>query len=1060
MKPIKLIISAIGPYAETMEEIRFDLFEEKGLFLIAGDTGAGKTTIFDAICFALYGTASGSYRDTKNLRSEYADPRVESFVDFYFSHQGKEYHVWRKPAYERRKQRGTGMVLEKGNAVLYEEGKEPKEGLTQVNAAVRELLHIDEKQFKQIVMIAQGEFWELLNARTDQRTEILRTIFQTDGYKSLEYKLKDRMGAADKERTSMKSSIIQYFEDVTADEEDELSEELAKMKDMAGRSGSEWDLDSFIRMTEQVIASDRDRMTRLKTNLEKAETELKKDQKALSVASINNEFIEKKNRLEREQEKLIQRKAEIEEKTRLLDRQKKATHQVHPHETAWMKKREEVARTEELIAAAGEKYRIAVETAETAEAELAQAKGQEQEAEEYGRLVSHIDEEEPRYRKKEELRTRIKELEESERLILAKETRWIEEENALKEKIASLNHTVKELKGKPSELIAAQNLRERQEKLLSDLRAILKEHLQEREKKKKDLRKKQDFFSAERERLDEVEKNRKEAERILEDSRAGILAKKLVDGEKCPVCGSIHHPEPAKLKETSITEEDFKKLKEEEKTLQQKKNHAFTEAEKAKASLEEFENRLRIAILDCVDNPLLDRKCEGKELEALIPEVEEASIQAERMFRELEERLRNLDKECQTLRNAETELDTALGTETRKLEERKEQLDEEKQQTRQELTEARATEKTLETLSFPDWETAQQERSRAENGRKKILDDIVSAETKKKKADNAVAAAASEQKTLASSLKQQRQDEEVQKGRLDQEIRSNGFRSLEEMRSYVVEEDGIAESEKTIHDYNQAVATNRSLLSDARAAAEGKEFINVDDLQEVCEKKSDAVNRLRKNYHDSENRIKTNEEKKKNILSQKEKLEKAAKEHGICQRLYNLVRGKTGNGKITMEQYTQAAGFDGIIAAANRRLRPMSDGQYELYRQEDTPGKKSNTFLDLEVLDHFTGHRRPVGNLSGGESFKASLSLALGLSDTVSSNLGGVQMDALFVDEGFGTLDRKSIDSAMEILGNLTGNNKLVGIISHREELMENIPQQIKVTKTKHGSRITVEQAE
>ena len=135
----------------------------------------------------------------------------------------------------------------------------------------------------------------------------------------------------------------------------------------------------------------------------------------------------------------------------------------------------------------------------------------------------------------------------------------------------------------------------------------------------------------------------------------------------------------------------------------------------------------------------------------------------------------------------------------------------------------------------------------------------------------------------------------------------------------------------------------------------------------------------------------------------------------------------------------------------------MSDGQYELYRQEDSIGKRSNTFLDLEVLDHYTGHRRPVGNLSGGESFKASLSLALGLSDTVSSNLGGVQMDALFVDEGFGTLDRKSIQNAMEILNNLTSSNKLVGIISHREELMENIPQQIKVCKKKDGSHIEIE---
>jgi exonuclease SbcC len=200
-----------------------------------------------------------------------------------------------------------------------------------------------------------------------------------------------------------------------------------------------------------------------------------------------------------------------------------------------------------------------------------------------------------------------------------------------------------------------------------------------------------------------------------------------------------------------------------------------------------------------------------------------------------------------------------------------------------------------------------------------------------------------------------------------------------------------------------------------------------------------------------------NKNKKENIEQRREEYEKAKKENDICSRLYQLVAGNTGKEKITLEQYIQAAGFDGIIAAANRRLRPMSDGQYELFRREGDLGKKSNHFLDLEVLDNYTGHRRPVGNLSGGESFKASLSLALGLSDTVSSNLGGIQMDALFVDEGFGTLDRKSIDNAMETLTNLSGTNKLVGIISHREELMENIPQQVRVTKTKDGSRFRIE---
>ena len=227
--------------------------------------------------------------------------------------------------------------------------------------------------------------------------------------------------------------------------------------------------------------------------------------------------------------------------------------------------------------------------------------------------------------------------------------------------------------------------------------------------------------------------------------------------------------------------------------------------------------------------------------------------------------------------------------------------------------------------------------------------------------------------------------------------------------------------------------------------------------EEAALRAKEEAERIRGKHSRGEHRLETNREKRKSILDRRKEYEEARKESTVCRTLYNLVKGTTGNGKITLEQYIQAAGFDGIIAAANRRLLPMSGGQYELYRQEDSLGKRSNTFLDLEVLDHYTGHRRPVGNLSGGESFKASLSLALGLSDTVSSNLGGVQMDALFIDEGFGSLDRKSIESAMEILSALTGSNKLVGVISHREELMENIPQQIKVKKTREGSEITIE---
>ena len=1056
MKPIKLIISAIGPYAGRVPDINFSDFEEKGLFLISGDTGAGKTTIFDAICFALYGSTSGSYRDTKNLRSEYADDSVQSYVDFYFSHQGKEYHVYREPSYERKKQRGTGVVEVKEKAVFYEEGRTPTEGLTQVRNAVEELLHINEKQFKQIVMIAQGEFWDLLNAKTDQRTEILRTIFQTGGFKNIEYRLKDRMDRAGGARIGAEKSIVQYFEDVTASEDDDLYAELEGLKERAGRSSSAWNIDEMINIMESLIGSDKEKLAVIKKELKDAEEDLNKQNDELATAETNNAFIEKRDRLVRERDALAEKKAGMDEKIRLLDRQKKAVRNVKPFYDSWTEKSREVENTKKKLERSAEAVKNAKAEAEIKDAALESAKKLEPEAEELKKAIARINDEEQKYRQKDELEGRLKKLKEEDEAAVLAEDGLKENENKLKEKIKTLSLTVKELKERPQELILAKSEKEKICKLLTDMDELLNVQTPENTGRKKKLENEQKAFIDARNDYDEANRKREEAERILEDSRAGLLALKLAEGEKCPVCGSVHHPDPAKLTDASVTEEEFKALQEKEEALLKKKNEANTSAEKTKISLEEFESRLRVNILNCLEDPLLSMSMEGSDQEELLKALEEGRSKVRNLSSENTKKCISLEKDCGTLKHAEEDLEKALGTETEQLNSEKEKLADKKAKIRDEITKDSATLKTLQQLSYPDWDTAEKERQQAEARKDKIFEDIRKAEEEKKTADSRVTASESEKKTLEDSLKQQVQDEEAAKNRLDAAVVSDSFTSVEEMLLFVVSEKDIALSDKEINEYDQAVATNRQKLFDAEADAKGREIKDIEELKALRDEKNANVALIRKKYNSGENRINTNREKQKSILEKREEFEKAGKEYNICRRLYDLVKGTTGNGKITLEQYIQAAGFDGIIAAANRRLLPMSDGQYELYRQEDSLGKKSNNFLDLEVLDNYTGHRRPVGNLSGGESFKASLSLALGLSDTVSANLGGVQMDALFVDEGFGTLDRKSIDNAMEILMNLTGSNKLVGIISHREELMENIPQQIKVRKTKTGSSISI----
>ena len=1057
MKPIKLVLSAFGPYAGTIPEINFEQFEGKGLFLISGDTGAGKTTIFDAICFALYGTTSGTYRDTKNLRSEYAKDSTDSFVDFYFSHQGKEYHIWRQPAYERKKQRGAGFITEKEKAILYAPGDAPIEGITQVNNAVKELLHIDDKQFKQIAMIAQGEFWDLLNAKTEQRTEILRTIFMTNGYKSIEYRLKDRLDASYKTKTNTENSIVQYFCDAQADDASALGEELEELQGKAERSSSAWNLGEITDLMERIIEEDKGFFKAVKSEFKDSEKEYEDNKKALAIAKTNNEFIKRLNDLVAEKKRLDEEKENIDKLEDLLKLQRAATREVNPAYLAWNSKNEEIQKTEKQIGLEDQALTGAIETSKQKTKALEEAEKTRPQADELQKAIDKIAGEEDKYQQRDRLRKEIVALETAEADNAQEEERLILADKELQERINNLRKTVAELKDKPSELFEAKALGGQLRELDDAMDSVISVQVPEREKRSKNLVSKQKSFTKAFEEYEEANAKRIEAEKILDGCRAGILAQQLEEGQKCPVCGSVHHPELAVLPEKSITEEEFKNLQDEEIRLQEEKSRKNTDAEKVKISLEQYEDQMRIDILDCLENKILDLNKTEETLDELVESLSEAKKVVDQKIVD-NDRLQNaLNKDCETLKKSESALEKAQGEESKQLLDAKNALSEKKQNTAKLVTEARTTLKSLNELSFANWAEAKKEIDKNTELKNAIIGTITEATEAKVSADKNVTRHQSALNTLQEAMKTQKGDEKTLKASLDKALKAQKFESVDKMRSFVVTEKEITASEKKINGYKQSVSTNSTQLKQAEKDAKGKTEVDVAELQRICTEQGKIVDGIRKRQNTIENRINNNGDKLKSILSQGGELEKARKDHTICSRLYNLVKGTTGNGKITLEQYIQAAGFDGIIAAANRRLLPMSDGQYELYRQEDSLGKRSNTFLDLEVLDNYTGHRRPVGNLSGGESFKASLSLALGLSDTVSSNLGGIQMDALFIDEGFGTLDRKSIDGAMDILINLSGANKLVGIISHREELMENIPQQIKVSKGKDGSHIAIE---
>lgn len=1057
MKPSKLIISAFGPYANKAE-IDFSLFDEKGLFLISGDTGSGKTTLFDAICFACYGKASSDRRDTKSLRSEYAKDSTESYVDFYFSHQGKDYHVYRTPQYERRKLRGEGTVSVKESAILYRDGEPPVEGIREVSTAIEQLLHINVNQFKQIAMIAQGEFWDLLNAKTDERTTILRTIFMTDGYKNIEYKLKERMDEAFGSFKDAEKSIIQFFNGAKADENSENYEELDRLKNQAERSSSAWNISEMITCLSALDAEDKILEKRVNQELKDAEGIQKELQKELNLAKTNNGFVERLKNLVAKKTELDTKKTEIAEKEKTLEKQLLAVNKVKPAYDNWKKQVEVIETAEKEKAETEIALSDSRDALKTAQERYEESKKREKEKEELTVKVDQITRDEEKYTERESIVSKIAELKEISKQIAEEEKNLRNEAKALQEEISALTKMIKELKNKPAEREKIVSEISILKNLIAKVKETIDHQIPEYDKKEKVFKNSREKAAKSVKAYEEAQEMRSKAETILDGCRAGILAELLKDGEACPVCGSKTHPSPAKLPPKSITEAEFEELKESEEKARTNKEAAVSDAERAKTALETYGASLRTNILDCLQNDVYEANdVDGLDLSELVGRLKTEKIDLDNVLESKKKEEKRLQADVNALEAANTSLESAQGERTSELEERKSKNTEAKQQNATDLAGAEATKNGLASLQYESWAKASKARDLAKTTINEIEDAIVAA-TKAK--EDAAENEASQKAKLAeqkSNLKKIQTEERKLKEKFEKLLGSNKFSNEQEFLDFVVDEKIISDIQEEIKKYNEEVKSTNDQLKTAKEDAKGKKYIDITELSARVTSKETEVKEIRNRQNVIKNRRDKNDEVAQNISSQKSGYEKAKTAHAVFTRLYKLVKGDTGTGKITLEQYIQAAGFDGIIVAANRRLMPMSEGQYELYRQEDSLGKRSNTFLDLEVLDNFTGHRRPVGNLSGGESFKASLSLALGLSDTVSSNIGGVQMDALFIDEGFGTLDRKSIDNAMDTLLNLSGSNKLVGVISHREELIENIPQQIKVSKGKEGSKITIE---
>lgn len=1081
MKPTKLVMQAFGAYAE-QTEIDFTQFEEKGLFLICGDTGAGKTTIFDAISYALYGEASGSYRDTKNLKSEYVDKKVESFVDFYFTHQGKDYHVCRKPSFKYTNR--NGKPDEQAEKVIFYqpdgttlEGAKNVDGTKEKPGAIPQLLNMDAGQFMQVAMIAQGEFWKLLNAKTNERTEILRTIFQTDAYKKLELKLKNRMDVSFAARKEKEQSISQSFrevkvepaeisegisgilaEDLVEDSEEQPRSVVQRICDLQEKlqdSKAVWNIEEMLTLLQAVIGEDTEKAKQKETVLAQAEEELQKLQGTLVSAKDNNAILERYARTKEEQEVLESQKGLFEERRIQLDRTKQATYKVKPEYDAWSAKEHEWERTKQLITDGAQTLADCQTRAGMADAKVKETEALRPEAEQCQKIVDKVREEEPRYKEREMLQHELGQIQLQLATQEQQEAALVTAEQMLQKRIGELQEQQAVWKEEPQQLAQAQaahdkllDSQKKTESIAKNLIPAWRRKQQELEEAQREYRKNQDAYESAKEAFTH-------ADRLYRANLVGILASDLAEGDPCPVCGATHHEKLATLVEASVTAEQCKELK----AVEEKKLDAFNQATASASSLRAVVQAKELQLKEQIRGCMTPAFIGGVEaLEELLVIFERQRAKLVDAVAQSREQMDTLQQNCEKLREVEAMLARAQGTEMARLAEQRKSLVEERQSLIAKQAASQATLAALQTLSYPDWEAAMQAGNHALARVTEIQTALDTAAKEKKSADEAVARVQASIATQKQALEQQKSDAQMLKQRLNEKLTACQFASVEEMQAQVATDAEIHAEETKLADYDKKVTEVAARLSqlEQEQDARHRTLVDLEQLQQEHTSKRVQVETLRTALQAITFRIQNNCEKQQNIRAQQVAYEKAKKENDTSYRLYTLVSGQTRNGKITFEQYIQAAGFDSILQAANRHLLPMSDNQFQLYRQTNAVGKQTNTFLDLEVLDISTGKRRPVGNLSGGESFKASLSLALGLSDTIAENRGGIQMDALFVDEGFGTLDSKSLEETKDALLSMSGENKLVGIISHRDELMD-IPQKLRVTKGRGGSRIQME---
>ena len=926
MRPLRLTLSAFGPYAA---ETTLDLEKlgKGGLYLITGDTGAGKTTLFDAITYALYDHSSSGIREGSMLRCKYADDKTPTFVELEFEVHGVRYTVRRNPEYQRPKTRGEGMTTEKADATLtYPDDRPPVTKAKDVTAAVQEIIGLDYNQFSQIVLIAQGQFTKLLNASTEERSRIFRKLFRTQRYAQLQERLQAEASALNQQRTAQNAKLDSLLGGLQFSPEDPDAEAL---RALCAQTVPETALALLDALTARQAAALEEAGTALHTT----EAQLDKVQQQLGAAA----------QVQRLAQQLAARQAELAAAKPALD-----------------------AARAEADRHAGDAAQLDALTAQVTQAQSALAA----------------------YDALDTLCRQQTEARDAARLAAAQAQKRRTQLDSLNAALAAAETELAALADADTRLLALQN-RSAQLAQRGEALAKLEQRLADCQRQAKRAHKAQESYRTAAAAQDEARARRDALERAFLDAQAGLLAESLTEGVPCPVCGSTHHPARALLPHTAPTQAQVEAARQSAAEADRQAQNASAAAQSALATANEAKTSLRRDAETLLPERFTAPEGTVPLTFALMTNVlaeEAAALQTEQT--DCAARCRQADADCR--RKAQLEADRQAKTRQRPaLEQAAAEADRSAaaQNASADALEGQIAERRA-ALPYPRRADAQAALDKLEADRRALRTGMDTAQRKLKQAEQAVAAAEAAVEALT-----------AQQTAAQKELPA---RSAEELTAQQAELTAVREDLRSREKQLSAqLLPNRKTAAQYRAAAEARQTL---------ESRWQWVSAL------------------------------AATAGGTL----------TSKQKIKLEAYIQMNYLDRILRYANTRLMQMTAGQYELERI-GAENQRSQSGLDLGVIDHYNGTRRSVKTLSGGESFKASLALALGLSDEVQSSAGGIRLDTLFLDEGFGSLDEESLELAIRVLSGLTEGDRLVGIISHVGALKDRIDRQVVVHKARTG---------